>query len=202
MTKLQISFIIQIVINLLIIGMIILNNIDIQKLRAVQMDNLNIMSATLDMYRKLQESQQCTNQAYVKTVDIWREEYDTLIGQYKIIVDEYNLIQEQHQKLLECWDGVEKRYSDSYEQFNQVRKQFCELKPILKQIVDEGIVFKTYVENNSFSIAQHSPIIGPAIPDPEYEVVEDPKPEKKKSKKVKGKEASVDEKISQAERFS
>lgn len=201
MSKLQISFIIQIVINLLIIGMIILNDIDIRKLRADQMDNLNIMSATLDMYKRLKESQQSTNQALV---DVCREEYQTLIGQYKIIIDEYNLIQTQHQKLLECWDGVEKRYSDSYEQFNQIRKQFCELKPILQQIVDEGIVFKTYVENNSFSIAQHSPIIGPAIPDPEYEPDEVALKPKKKASKNKKKEvpSGEDEKVSAAERFA
>ena len=199
MTKLQISFILQIVINLLIIGMIILNDIDIRKLRADQMDNLNIMSATLDMYRKLNESQQRTNQAYDKLADICREEYETLIGQYKIIIDEYNLIQEQHKKLLECWNGVEKRYSDNYEQFMHVNKQLIELNPILKQIVKEGVIFRSDVD-----MARRAPIVGnqlafntgPEIPDPE------PEPEEVKPKKTKKKKETNDEKVSAAERFA
>lgn len=202
MSHTQLSFIIQVVINLLLIVMILLTDYEIKKFKT---DTAVKFASFLDMYQKLKLTQEETNKAYDRLIDIYRGQttmYTNIYEQNIKMIEGYNMMVDQHGKLLECWDGVEKRYSQSYEQFMHVNKQLIELNPILKQIVKEGMIFRTDVD-----MVRRVPIAGnhltfntgPEIPDKDPES-EEPKPKKKTQKSTKKKEApsGEDEKVSAA----
>ena len=133
-----------------------------------------------DLDVQLVKAHEETNRTYDRLMDIYRsqttmytgiyEQYGKMEQSHKEICVEVNKLGEQHKKLLQCWENVEKRYSDSYEQFMHVNKQLIELNPVLKQITKEGVIFKAECESRS--AVRRSPIVGPGVPDPEYDSVE------------------------------
>lgn len=56
------------------------------------------------------------------------------IKSYYVMTDYIKTLGEQHKELLQCWKGIEDRYSDTYEQFSELNERMQKFQNVIDQI--------------------------------------------------------------------